>query len=616
MKRNLKLKMIFVLMVSVLALSSCNLPFKIVPNVSTTPPPAVVSTPSPQVSSQPTLDSGSETPTPETPLNLADIVPVSGSVLTWIDFSNFVYVPAGEFNMGKESLTPVDYAPVHKVDLAGFWIHQAEVTNQQYASCVQAGECSAPNKESGYPYWYSLSSEANSAVVGVTWDQAQKYCEYIEARLPTEAEWEKTARGTQEKTYPWGTDLPTCTLLNFNNCLPTPKPGEVRSYMAGASEYEALDLAGNVFEWVSDWYAADYYSKTSISNPLGPESGIYKVYRGGGFLSDEQDVSATMRFFTEPVQHSADLGFRCVLIGNYSNHPTKIQIPRPCEVLPIAQHQPEMQPTWTPMPCDSPYISGNCYLTSSGGPITSIYIQQSNCQSNKLKDFVSSTIIDLNCTGPNIIGDSKSYTCNGKNMIQGSTVDLSYCHKFSFQLMAPTCPVGYTFDSLSKFCLPSASPWLPEPPCPVGYKETAGQCLPDAAVHQGCPAGFYYFLNMTGPNTFEELCMPLDDCLLPNSKEPCEPPVCPAGQTYDTANNCCSLPKKLRAVCPVGFGIQEDPVTNQLFCDLPDLFPPECETSQVKIAFCPTITPTPTLIPQQNCYCDPKIIAFCSLICD
>lgn len=595
MKRSFYLSIFSITIVFTLILTSCNLPIKIVANVPSNTPAAATSTPSPYSSSTP--ENLAATPTYEPTFSLADIVPVTGSVLTWIDFSNFVYVPAGEFTMGLDTEPPTDYAPEHKVNLPGFWIHQAEVTNQQYASCVDAGACSAPNKETGFPYWYSQADKANAPVVGVSWAQAQQYCEYIQARLPTEAEWEKTARGVKDEMYPWGTGQPSCSLLNFNNCLKTPQPDKVRSYMAGASDYEALDLAGNVFEWVADWYGEDYYAESPASNPPGPSDGKYKVYRGGGFLSGEQDVSATVRFYTEPEQHSADLGFRCVLLGTYSDKSKNSQVPRPCEVLPVNNQQPETQPTWTPFPCEPAYLSGNCYLSSGGGPITSIYVQQSNCLSNQLKDFSSSKIIDLNCSGPNIVGDSKTYTCNGKNMIQGSTVDLSFCHKFYYQLMSPHCPAGYTFDSYSKFCLPSSGPWLPEPPCPVDYIEEAGQCLPDINIYKGCPVGFYYFLNLTGPNTFEELCLPLDDCLLPNSTEPCEQPICPAGQTYDSAANCCSLPEKLKAVCPAGFGIQEDPVTGQLFCDLPDLFPVECESRQVKMAYCPTLTPTPTPIP-------------------
>lgn len=604
MKNNLRLIVLSVILIFAISLSSCNLPINNAAKVQTTPPSPVLVTPSPNVLQQLSADSMEATPTPEKPLNLADVVPVTGSILTWIDFSNFVYVPAGEFNMGKESLTPVDNSPAHKVNLAGFWIHQAEVTNQQYAACVEVGVCSAPHEENGYPYWYSHTEKANSPVVGVSWDQAQQYCDYIEARLPTEAEWEKTARGTKDDLYPWGKDQPSCSLLNFNSCHKTPQPDEVRSYMSGASDYEALDLAGNVFEWTNDWYDEKYYTSSSITNPLGPETGLFKVYRGGGYLSDEQDVATTSRFFTEPVQHSADLGFRCVLKGTYSDSNSNSQVPRPCEVLPVSQEQPETQPTWTPFPCDSPYIAGNCYLTSSGGPITSIYIQQSNCQSNNLKDFSSTKILNLNCIGPNLVGNSKTYTCNGMNMIQGSSVDLSFCHKFYYQLMSPKCPSGYIYDSSSEFCFPSTGPWLPEPPCPIGYVEEDGQCLPDVGVYQGCPVGFYYFLEITGPTTVKELCLPLNDCLLPNATEPCDQPVCPSGQTYVSANNCCSLPTKLRAVCPVGFGVQEDPVTNQLFCDLPDLFPPECETRQVKIAYCPTRTPSPTptfIPPSKNC---------------
>ena len=296
MKRSFYLSIFSITIVFALILTSCNLPIKIVANVPSNTPAAVTSTPSPYSSPSPEILP--ETPTFEPTFNLADIVPVTGSVLTWIDFSNFVYVPAGEFTMGLDTEPPTDYAPEHKVNLPGFWIHQAEVTNQQYASCVDAGVCTAPNKETGYPYWYSQADKTNAPVVGVSWAQAQQYCEYIQARLPTEAEWEKTARGTKDEVYPWGTDQPSCSLLNFNNCLKTPQPDKVRSYMAGASDYEALDLAGNVFEWVADWYGEEYYAESPSSNPPGPTDGKYKVYRGGGFLSGEQDVSATVRFFT------------------------------------------------------------------------------------------------------------------------------------------------------------------------------------------------------------------------------------------------------------------------------------------------------------------------------
>ncbi len=592
-KKGKRTLILVVLLVFITAAASCNLPMKVTeiskntqPPLSTTPPPPDESTTAPFP----------ETPTPEIAAAPEEVVPVTGSILRWIDYSDFVYVPSGAYQMGQDSNTPSDHSPAHNVNVTGFWIHQAEVTNQQYSACVAAGECTPPSREIDTPYWYGMSQKGNMPVVGVSWFQAQEYCQYIEARLPTESEWEKAARGLESKTYPWGEDLPNCELLDFKDCEDPAEPVDVRSFNNGASDYEAMDLSGNVFEWVDDWYAEDYYAQTPAENPLGPEEGIYKIYRGGSYLSQDEQVNSIDRYFAKPEEHAADIGFRCVLTGDFYSEENGQQVPRPCEALPINNHQPEQQPTWTPFPCQSPYIAGNCYLNAGGGPVTSLYIAQSGCQSNRLVDFSSNTIIDLNCTGPTPVGDYKTYTCNGKNMIQGAVVDLTFCHKYSVQLMSPQCPQGYEYDSTSQYCLPTGS-WLPDPPCPVGYKEYDGQCLPDPTVQQGCPVGFYYQLNLTGPTTYEEVCIPLDDCLLKSNQIECPPPTCPAGQNYDPNLQCCSLPTNLRPVCPVGFGAQVDSNTQLTFCELPDLFPVQCETLNVVMDYCPTITPTATTKP-------------------
>ncbi len=606
MKNRTRLVLPVVIIVLIFAVSSCNLPFKIVPNEPTTPPPPITTTPSFAASTQPPVEPAQATPTPEKTAGLADIVPVTGSVLTWIDYSNFVYVPAGEFTMGKEDIRPDEFNIAHKVTLAGFWIHQAEVTNQQFASCVEAGVCSAPNQEQGYPYWYAQPDKTNDPVVGVTWSQAKQFCEFIEARLPTEAEWEKTARGTKDEVYPWGTDQPNCSLLNFNKCLKTPQPDEVRSYMAGASDYKALDLAGNVFEWVNDWYGENYYSESPASNPLGPAEGIYKVYRGGGFLSSDVDVSATSRFFTEPEKHSADLGFRCVLVGDPTKSTTET-FGQPCKVLGNVT-QLETQPTFTPYPCEPASVVGYCELLG-GKASYGVDIRQNGCMNNKLNNMTGNSQ-PLNCTVHQLQSGGNQYLCTFPGMAQGITVDVSYCHSYSAQPVALKCPSGYKLDQTSKLCELEYSK-LPGPPCPKGYLDVPPNgCMPiNDPNNGGCPIGYY---SVVSPLT--SVCMPINACLLSNAPESCVNPTCAAGEFIDSAKGCCASPDTPNKFCSGKLLYNAE----QNACIGSDMFPHECPVVKTKIPYCPTLTPTstPTLVPQQNCYCDPKISTFCSLICD
>jgi formylglycine-generating enzyme len=605
MKLSIKRLFFFsILVIMAVSAASCNLPIKIVANTSKTnsidssevPVAAATTPPSPSGEAQATA-------VPEGEIITLDdlIVPVAGDVLTWIDLSEFVYVPAGVFTMGHDEEIPSDHAPAHTVSLDGFWIHQAEVTNQQYAACVAAGLCTVPAHEVDTPYWYTQSSEVNAPVVGVTWTQASQYCEYIQSRIPSEAEWEYTARGTENRTYPWGEDEPTCSLLNYDNCLEPSAPEDVRSYPDGASEFKAMDLSGNVFEWVNDWYEAEYYATSPAVNPLGPTDGLKRVYRGGGYSTSPENINPVMRFSLEPEEHAANIGFRCVLNGDF-NTGSGNQVPRQCEVVPVNNYQPQEQPTWTPMPCLPATLNGNCYLNNSGSPVTSISISQSGCQNNLLSAFSSTTIIDLNCSGPLITGDWSIYQCNGKNMIQGASVDLSYCHQYLLSQFVPECPPGYEYDALSKFCMPNGS-WLPEPPCPTGYIEVSGKCLPDPSTNfQSCSVGFYLQKFTFGSQQIT-VCIPLDQCLLQTSTKSCDPPVCPAGQTYDPTNQCCSSPDKLRQVCPTGFSLQTNPNTQQISCEIPDLFGPACETRNVVMSYCPTLTPTPTNVPASSNPC-------------
>jgi len=218
-----------------------------------------------------------------------------------------VYVSAGNFTMGSDSGSRYrDEEPVHTVYLDAFWIDQTEVTNVEYALCVQDGRCSLPQNTTQY----FDSNYANHPVVSVSWNDATAFCSYAGGRLPTEAEWEKAARGADGRTYPWGNDAPNNNLLNYNNAVGATT--EVGGYPNGASPYGALDMAGNVWEWVADWYNETYYGSSPLSNPLGPNSGEWRVVRGGAWLDGAYSVRSAVRYALAPtVVTVSHIGFRC-----------------------------------------------------------------------------------------------------------------------------------------------------------------------------------------------------------------------------------------------------------------------------------------------------------------
>ncbi len=160
-----------------------------------------------------------------------------------------------------------DEQPVHEVTLDAFWIDRTEVTNAQFAGCVADGACQPPSETSSStrdPY-YGNDEFADYPVIYVSWNDASEFCEWAGGRLPTEAEWEYAARGPESFTYPWGNNGPSTSLLNFDTNVGD--TSEVGSYPDGASWVGALDMAGNVWEWVNDWYDSGYYQNSPGENP-------------------------------------------------------------------------------------------------------------------------------------------------------------------------------------------------------------------------------------------------------------------------------------------------------------------------------------------------------------
>lgn len=229
-----------------------------------------------------------------------------GSLFPYVDGSILVAVPGGKFTMGHGGSDN----PEHEVTLSDFWIYQAKVTNQQYALCVSAGKCKTPDQIDNVGY--ADVARANDPVTGVNWDQASSYCTFVHGALPTEAQWEKTARGPDGNIYPWGDHAPACDYLNFNNCVG--KTTEVTKYPQGQSYYHALDTEGNAFEWVADWYSALYYKNSPLQDPLGPDTGQQRSIRSSGYKSSADETPASTRRFDLPISHRRDLGFRCVVV--------------------------------------------------------------------------------------------------------------------------------------------------------------------------------------------------------------------------------------------------------------------------------------------------------------
>jgi len=217
-----------------------------------------------------------------------------------------VKVKGGTFDIGcnddVDDDCEDDEKPRHPVSLDTFAIDVTEVTQDQYAACVVAGECPAPECE-----WDCGKTDYPASCV--PWAGAQAYCSWAGKRLPTEAEWEAAARGDEGLKFPWGNDEPDCTLANMSGCGGKAQP--VGSFPDGASPYGALDMAGNMVEMVADLYSATYYDDSPRDNPTGPESGDQYGGRGGGFKSDAEWLRTSKRDWYDLDDQAASLGFRC-----------------------------------------------------------------------------------------------------------------------------------------------------------------------------------------------------------------------------------------------------------------------------------------------------------------
>ena len=324
--------------VVLLLLTACGTSGPIPTATATMIPPTT--TPSPRVISTATVLPPSATASPSPTLTASPTKAPTSAVYG----APLVNVPAGEFQMGSET-GDLDEQPVHTVYLDAYHIDKYEVTNALYKDCVDVGACEPPQQVSSSTResYYDNPEFSDYPVIYVDWNQAKTYCEWRGGSLPTEAQWEKAARGTDGRTYPWGEGI-DCERANYDKNIyssgevgcPVEMPfvgnllsyrlsaplmmgvtvGDttaVGSYSRGRSPYDGYDMAGNVWEWVADQYSETYYQSSPASNPFGPEDAQGHVLRGGAFGDGELYVRAAERLWEGQMAIPSDfVGFRCV----------------------------------------------------------------------------------------------------------------------------------------------------------------------------------------------------------------------------------------------------------------------------------------------------------------
>ncbi len=241
-----------------------------------------------------------------------------------------VFVPGGEFLRGRTHKLPGadvedglrffpnalrDARPLRRITLDPFYLDEHEVTNRQYAAFLEATGNDAPY------YWLNgqpPEGHENHPVVNVTWEDATAYCRWAGRRLPTEAEWERACRGAAEgASYPWGDRDPTKDDARFDVL---DGPGAVCQFPK--NYFGLCDMAGNVWEWTTDWYAKDYYEHAPAKNPPGPPIGMYRVMRGASWADAPKYLPCGHRTYARPNTRSPNIGFRCA-----KNLPSKGRLP-------------------------------------------------------------------------------------------------------------------------------------------------------------------------------------------------------------------------------------------------------------------------------------------------
>jgi formylglycine-generating enzyme required for sulfatase activity len=269
-------------------------------------PPVATVTDSPTNTASPKPLTSTKVPFTQTSMPTKTPIPtptlgIGSTIVSEKDGMTLLAVPAGEFTMGSDVNS--DEQPIHQVTLPAFWIDQTEVTNAMFKKCVDAGECTSPSSTDHF----NNSSYTSHSVVYVDWKQANAYCSWVDRRLPTEAEWEKAARGINANIYPWDNDAPNKDLLNYNGNVGDTT--EVGKYLNGKSYYGAYDMAGNAWEWVSSLYKPYPYDASDGREDMNsPDS---RVLRGGSWLGNDDLARSANRYGGNPTGSDGIIGFRC-----------------------------------------------------------------------------------------------------------------------------------------------------------------------------------------------------------------------------------------------------------------------------------------------------------------
>lgn len=451
--------------------------------------------------------------------------PPPGTPMVWVDGSILVHVPGGEFIMGGEGADN----PVHQLALSSFWIYRTKVTNRMYTHCVAVGECTPPADEKSLKEFNDPASR-DLPVSGVNWEQAAAYCRFVEGRLPTEAEWEKTARGPEGNVYPWGNGQPECTRLNFNgDCVG--RKSKVFDYPAGKSYYSALDMEGNAFEWTADWYDPNYYGSSPVADPIGPEAGTVRSVRGTSYQSDPGQTPAYRRFFLDPKVVRPDLGFRCVVEEPHPFPPmcAQIFIPGKLGEEPLGGQLIDYSDCDVPsvtvdeLKCDQPHadpqiasISGHAVV----GSIDSVSGGSMSCTNIDAK---------FSCVGPDdqTVSGMVCIDCENAKYPAGGECGIgSYYDEDTDSCVSEgqpaECPRGYAYDSVNQCC--TAGPGIPAIGCGPDEALVDGQCVPGSSETNSSCKSFSF---------------PVSECTVPPTKTPPPPVVrCQNPARYTSPDTC------------------------------------------------------------------------------
>ncbi len=476
------------------------------------------------------------------------------------------YIPPGWFPLGSDEEDDKrargDETPVRHVVQSGFWMGESEVSNKEYMDCVKSGCCTPPSlRETGPTNHYGDPAYDDHPVVGVSWFQAAQYCECMDGRLPTEAEWELAAGGEDGYTYPWGEDDPTCDRTNMNGCEPDDSTKPVGSYPLGISPVGLYDMAGNVREWTADSYDPDAYQTAALFEPSNEEEEEKKVARGGGFNDFEENLRTNVRLALDPKQDYDDVGFRCVPITR--------------------SYAPICQPNYTRFcydpdnpPDDEPCVPGQgvpgeegLTFLGYGCPMNRVVNFQVNTNGGGNSGFTA--VVDgvafdcqpssagadvVNCIGPEtpmgtevqIVvcsgGAAPTAEQDGEPVSQASSIlPVLFTTSGRVSLMAATsgnCPEGYVFNSDTGAC--ERDPNQPE--CPEGWSlnRQTQQCEPNDP-EEDCPENTTFSANLQGCQPDEDEC---PEGYYLTAQQTCEPDQnrqddCPPGYYYNWQIGCC-----------------------------------------------------------------------------